>query len=335
MSDPRVSVLMGVYNGAAHVAMALDSLLAQTFNDAEFVIVDDGSSDDTPEILAGYASRDARIRVLRNSTNLGLTRTLNRGLATCRGTFIARLDADDIASPERLERQVAWLDRNADVVLLGSAYHVLESDGTPTVVHRQPLHDVEIRWQLLFHNAFCHSSAMWRHAALTKLASPAYDEAFPYSQDFDLWTRLARHGRLANLPEPLVGLRLHEGTISARQTDAQRQFADRVSAREIERFAPGLDLATVHKLRVWYYAFPKVLSEDDLPACIALLRLLESQPALDGADAQVARSLRRRWLARVRSGMPLRLLVAAAPALWAQLSRPSAILSLAFGIGKP
>ena len=334
MRDPRVSVLMCVYNGAAHLATAMDSLLAQTFDDAEFVIVDDGSRDATQAILTSYASRDRRVRVLQNGTNVGLTRALNRGLSACRGEYLARLDADDVAAPERLERQVAWLDRNPDVVLLGSAYHVLDAGGTPTEVHRQPLHDVEIRWQLLFHNAFCHSSVILRRAALRKLAIPGYDETLPFSQDFDLWTRLGTQGRLANLAEPLVGFRVHDDTISSQRTEAQQQLADRISAREIQQVVPGFDMATVRKLRAWYYGFPTTLTADDMPTCIALLRLLEAMPARERDDGPIRRALRNRWLGRVRSALPRRLLFSAIRLLWRQLGRSNAIWALAFGIAK-
>ena len=143
---PRVSVLMPAYNAAPYVAGAVESVLAQTYGDFEFVIIDVGSTDATPDILADYAARDHRIRLARNEANLGLIRSLNRGLEIARGEFVARFDADDLSRPERLERQVSFFNGNPDHVLVGASYDAIDSQGRVLWSKVTELDDVQVRW---------------------------------------------------------------------------------------------------------------------------------------------------------------------------------------------
>ena len=196
---PKVSVVMSVYNGECYLREAVESILNQTFTDFQFVIVDDGSADTTVSILESY--KDARIRLLTNEQNLGLTRSLNRALLHATGEFIARIDADDIALPERLSKQVAYLDAHPEVGLIGSAIWSVDVTGR-RVLKTVPTQDVIIRWCLLFSNCINHPTALFRRSLLERVG--VYDSNIRYAQDYELWSRFSRMTRLANLPDPLV-----------------------------------------------------------------------------------------------------------------------------------
>lgn len=211
MSAPRVTVLTAVHNGEAYLAEAIESVLAQTCPDFELLLVDDGSTDRSREIARSYA--DPRIRILENERNVGLARSLNRGLAEARGALVARLDADDVCEPERLARQVAFLDAHPDVALLGSGYTEIDAQGRPGRVLRLPTAHADLCWALLFYCPFVHSAAMIRKDAVLGAVGP-YDETLSYSMDYELWRRIARRLRVANLPEPLVRYRLSPSSMT-------------------------------------------------------------------------------------------------------------------------
>ena len=228
---PKVSVLMSVYNGIPYLQEAVDGILAQTFTDFEFIIVDDGSSDETPAVLDRYT--DSRIVRLRNESNLGLTRSLNCGLAVARGEYVARQDADDVSLLGRLARQVSYLDSHPHIALVGTAYvEVREASGNHRVM-TMPLEHKEISMQLFYQNCFCHGSVMARRACLEAVGG--YDEQFEVAQDRDLWLRLAEHFELANLPEPLYHLRISSASITGRHWTHLRQAARQAVLHALQR----------------------------------------------------------------------------------------------------
>ncbi|MBI4253465.1 MAG: glycosyltransferase, partial [Candidatus Rokubacteria bacterium] len=208
--SPAVSVLMSVHNGAPWVRDAVESVLTQTFQNLELIVIDDGSTDATPEILARVS--DPRLRVERRPPG-GITRSLNVALGFARSALIARLDADDLALPERLERQRAFLAAHAEVGLLGTGAREVDEAGRTAREIRPPADDRAIRRALIRRNPFVHSSVMMRRSVLERVGG--YDEALPVAQDYDLWMRMSRLTRLANLPEPLVVRRLLPGRVSA------------------------------------------------------------------------------------------------------------------------
>jgi glycosyltransferase involved in cell wall biosynthesis len=212
---PAVSVLMSVCNGAPWVREATESVLAQTAPDLELIVIDDGSTDATPEILAGI--RDSRLRVERQPA-AGLTRSLNRALALARAPLVARLDADDVALPERLAQQRRFLDANANVGLLGTGAREVDADGREVAVVCPPTEDGALRRALIRRNPFVHSTVMMRRSVVARVGG--YDEALPVAQDYDLWMRMSRITRLANLAAPLVVRHLLSGSVSAaRETE--------------------------------------------------------------------------------------------------------------------
>jgi len=208
---PAVSVLMSVHDGAPWVAEAVASVLAQTAGDLELIVIDDGSSDATPELLSRV--RDARLRVVRQERT-GLTRALNRALALARAELVARLDADDVALPERLARQRSFLERRPEIGLVGSAAREVDAAGVPVRVVHPPEDDAAIRRALLE-------------------GAGGYDETLPVGQDYDLWMRLARVTRLANLSEVLVVRRLGARRVSIEREEDRLRAEARVRWRAV------------------------------------------------------------------------------------------------------
>lgn len=232
MSDPRVTVLLPVFNGERFIREAVESIIAQTFTDFELLVVDDGSTDRTPKILDSF--RDPRIRIHRNPSNLKLIASLNLGISLARGELIARMDADDIAMPMRLERQVDFLDRHPEVDVVGADIAVFEE--VPIRSSRlmpPPTTPGQIHWELLRVSCIYHPTVMMRKRIFD--SAKAYDPSFIHSEDYELWLRLARTRQLRNIAEPLVYYRRHDESVSRKHGPAQREHAERALAMEIER----------------------------------------------------------------------------------------------------
>ena len=206
MMRPRVSVLLGVFNGGAFLSQAVESILAQTMPDFELLVIDDGSTDGSGDLVKAY--HDSRIRVIRNKSNLGLTRSLNIALELARGDLIARQDAEDISHPERFTRQITFLDANPAVVLLGAQSKHVDINGWATPFRGWPKATgaLGIRWQLMFDNPFVHTSVMFRRSVVWQQLA-GYNETFRTNQDFELWSRVAADYEVRNLPNVLVTLR--------------------------------------------------------------------------------------------------------------------------------
>jgi len=230
VTTPAVAVLMSVHNGAPWVREAIASVLTQTERDLELIVVDDGSTDDTPAVVTGIAAGDRRMRVVRQA-HAGLTRALNRALALATAPLVARLDADDIARPERVALQRAFLDAHADVGLLGTACREVDASGRELRVISPPTDDAAIRRALIRRNPFVHSSVMFRRALAA--AAGGYDESLAVAQDYDFWMRLSRATRLANLAEPLVTRRLVPGRVTVSREDERLRAEIRVRWRAV------------------------------------------------------------------------------------------------------
>ncbi|MBI5667971.1 MAG: glycosyltransferase family 2 protein [Chloroflexi bacterium] len=199
--NPRVSVVMPVYNGARTVAKTIDSILKQTFTDLELVIVDDASSDHTWAILSKYAASDPRIVIHRNATNQGVAAARNNGLARARGEFIAVHDADDISVPHRLAVQVAYLDGHPEAGAVGSAARRVDARGRLLSIVHVPDDPRAIRALLLLQNPLIHATGMIRHHLIRKINGY---QAFATTDDYDLWWRLSRLAEIHTIQEPLV-----------------------------------------------------------------------------------------------------------------------------------
>jgi glycosyltransferase involved in cell wall biosynthesis len=202
---PKLSILMPTYNNSAYLAEAIDSILGQTFTNFEFLIVDDGSTDASPQILADYAAKDSRIRIIRNEVNQKIAASLNHGLNEARADLIARMDSDDVSLPFRLEKQVAFMDAQPDVIVSGGHFKEYETN----IVVNKPLTNEAIRIFMLWGTPFSHSTTILRRVPC--LQAGGYSQAFSVHEDSDFWRRLALlpAWRFANLDEILIRHREH------------------------------------------------------------------------------------------------------------------------------
>ena len=216
MTCPRVTVLMSVYNGAAFLNEAVESILSQTFSDFEFLIIDDGSIDSSVEIIRSY--HDPRIRLVKNTANIGMAASLNRGLALANGEYVARMDQDDISLPQRLACQVDFLDSRQEVGAIGSAIEVF---GDKNEVIRFPTDPDRIKCELFFMNVIAHPTVMMRRIMFISHGLQ-YNPVFEKTEDYELWNRSISYFPLTNIEKTLLRYRRHHEQVS--QLHLEKQF---------------------------------------------------------------------------------------------------------------
>jgi len=222
---PFVSVALPVFNAGMYLSEAIDSILNQTFSDFELIIINDGSTDDSLSLLREYEGRDSRI-VLISRENRGLVSTLNEAVDLARGTWLARMDQDDIALPHRFERQLAWLEES-DADICGSWAKLFGTKDSRILKHAQT--DEAIKLEMLFGTTFAHPSVMMKTEYLKQLR---YDKAWEKCEDYDLWERAARAGwKMGNVPEVLLLYRQHTDQISSKSFVSQQQLTQKIRRR--------------------------------------------------------------------------------------------------------
>jgi len=289
---------MSVYNGGNYLSQSIRSILEQTFTNFEFIIIDDGSTDESWEIISRYAQSDDRIKPMRNGKNVGLTKSLNKGLALAKGEYIARQDVDDLSLPFRIEKQISYLDKNRDIGLLGTAYHT-QNDQIGISLSLPPLHDTDIRWQMLFHNAFCHSSVVFRKY-FPGVGQLFYDESLSYSQDYELWGRILALSNVENLGEPLLLYRQHPKSIQVLHWDEQQNVASKISLDHLGMLLPNgfITIEKVNTLREWYSKFPRRITAKEVELYRILADVIEKFSNQPNIDRSRMRSVHYLWLKR-------------------------------------
>lgn len=248
---PRVSVVMSVYNGEKYLQEAVGSILNQTFDDFEFIIIDDGSRDSTPGLLARYERCDPRFLIHRFEENHGLSPSLNFGIESARGEYIARMDADDISLPNRLQEQVSFMDANPEIGVCGSWVELIGSKKSEE--WRYPENHEAIYARTLFENTFVHSSVIIRVSLLKKYAL-AYDENVRYAQDYELWSRAVALTRFANVDQVLLQYRIHAQAAGSKHREEQLQVHERIYRRLLQPFGivPTKDELLTHQMLAIY-----------------------------------------------------------------------------------
>ncbi|MDZ4845797.1 MAG: glycosyltransferase family 2 protein [Chitinophagales bacterium] len=223
METPLVSVLMSVYNGEKYLQEAMDSVLNQTYKNIEFLIINDASTDSSAGIIQSY--KDDRIRFFSNEENIKLTASLNRGIDLAKGKYIARMDADDVSLPERIEKQVAFMEQHSEVGLCGT---FVQNIGTNDdyVPPYKTTHD-EIKFKLFFETHFPHPAAMLRKSVLDE-HNLKYDTVNKVAQDYELWNKMVNYCEVTILPEPLVKKRTHSEMTSIKATQEQLQVVKNI-----------------------------------------------------------------------------------------------------------
>ena len=242
MTTPRVSILMPVYNVAPYLREAMDSILTQTYADFELIVLDDCSPDNSAEILDTYT--DERIVRYRGEKNMGLSNVLNVGMAMARGELIARMDSDDISTPERLAMQVAYLDAHPEVDLCSCGMELFGAK-QETWVRETNVEDVKIT--ALYHSPILHASSVWRRVSFERAGLCFQQEMVP-AEDYDMWTRAMAAGlQLVNIPQVMYHYRIHPSQATT-QTDKTAKKDREVKANYLRMLYPTEDMSTVNLL---------------------------------------------------------------------------------------
>jgi glycosyltransferase involved in cell wall biosynthesis len=253
LRDPKVSVLMPVHNNEKYLKEAMDSILNQTFDDFEFLIIDDKSTDNSLQIVESY--NDPHIRLVKNSTNMGIACSLNKVLELAKGEYIAIMDADDVAVIDRFTVQTDFLDNHPEIGIVGSAIEAIDEQGQPFRIVTNPFTDAEIRWHLLLKNPFSHSAVMFRRNLIEKHGL-FYDRQFETVQDYDFWSRLLLLTKGANISQVLLRYRVHSKSSTNLMRQQQLRGHDKIAIRNINQYCPGILLSSenVSRLRMLFVA---------------------------------------------------------------------------------
>ena len=250
---PSISVIMAIYNGGELLQSAIDSVLNQTYSDFEFIIIDDGSTDDSGRIIQAYAKRDTRIRAF-NQENQGLSKSLNRGLLLAQGKYIARQDHDDLSLPERFKLQHKYLEENPECALLGTAAEIWDIDRPTGRYHDHPTENGLLKFRLIFNNPFVHTSIMFRRSVINDIGFYSTDPMREPPEDFEYFSRIAKNYQISNLPNRLVIYREIPGSISSElrlpssNESDKSVFRDRMALICAENLAYQNNLAFVNNI---------------------------------------------------------------------------------------
>lgn len=219
----KITIVMPVYNTKKYVDQAIQSILNQSFQDFEFIIIDDGSTDKSLSIIKSF--NDKRIQIIQNKKNLGLIKTLNKGIDLAKGKYIARMDADDIAKPERLAKQLRFLEKHTNYALVGTQANFIFEDKLSNSQFKMETNSDLLATLSLFNCPFIHPSVMIRTEILKEFY---YNEDFTAAEDYELWTRILKKYPCANLNEGLLHYRLHDNNISTLQNNEQIESVKRI-----------------------------------------------------------------------------------------------------------
>lgn len=227
---PKVSITITAYNRENYIGPCIDSLLNQSFSDFEIIVVNDGSTDKTVEVVEAYS--DPRIKLYHNEKNMGIVFTRNRGFELSTGEFIAILDSDDLALPNRLEHQVHFLDNHPNTALVGAFAEVIDENGqSEHKIWFSNFNQKSLKTRLFFENCIAQSSVMLRKSSLPQ---PAYRPDYPPSEDFDLWVRISQNWEVSNLSKVLIQYRVHSKNISKEENSIQVDNANKILIYQAE-----------------------------------------------------------------------------------------------------
>ena len=271
--NPLVTVLMPVYNGEKYLKEAIESILNQTFRNFEFLIIDDGSTDNSVKIIQSF--NDLRIRLIRNESNIGLIKTLNKGLKLSNGKYIARMDCDDVSLPKRLSAQVNFMEKHPEIGVCGSWVKIIGLE--KKFINKYPQKHEEARAYLLFNTPFAHPAVIIRKEILEKYKLE-YDENYKHADDYEFWSRIINHTKISNIPKVLLHYRIHHESVSKKYSSIQTENSNKIRLRLIKQLniAPTNEELDIHRrfirpdylnpkdfisqLELWFY---KILSANE------------------------------------------------------------------------
>lgn len=298
---PVVSVIMPVYNASRYLSDAIKSILNQNFKDFEFIIIDDDSSDNSAEIVNRY--QDNRIILVRNSRNLGVARTLNKGIELAKGKYIVRMDADDISAPRRLERQVRFMDTNPHIGISGGWVRLFGNGCS--VIARVPQDSQEIAAYMVFENPLWHMTVIMRKDLIEKY-NLRYDPSFTRSEDYDLWTKAAQYFSIANIPKVIVKVREHSNSATRANWDEVTAQTETILGRMLLRSgipATNEEIAFHHRVGRGY----RVQSRQEIEKAESWLKKLCDANMISGGitDTAYRRAVALVWFRLCANSGPL------------------------------
>jgi glycosyltransferase involved in cell wall biosynthesis len=235
-SSPLISVILPVFNADKYVFQAIESILNQTYTDFELIIIDDGSTDHSAEVICSF--HDTRIVFLQNQDNQGLVYTLNRGIQSAKGKYIARMDADDISLPHRFQQQVSFLEMHPEIGVVGSGYLPIDENNNAV---RSPIYKAEypltVKWAILIGNPLAHPSTMYRADLARQLGG--YDKHFTYAEDYEFWTRMAEITNICSIKDVLIRYRVRDDDHRSRKYSEMLQETNKIRQIAFSRLFNG------------------------------------------------------------------------------------------------
>lgn len=292
-----VSVLIPCFNAEKYVEDAVRSIMTQTYQNLEIVLIDDCSTDTTPQILEKLKNEDNRIKIYRNEENLKLIKTLNKGITLCSGEYIARMDSDDISLPTRIEEQVKFLNENSDYSIVSTMFYTFKELSGKKNLYINPVHNEELRAFLLFKSGICHPASMIRKTLFTEL-NLEFEAEYLHVEDYALWSKAMYKTKLANLDKPLLYYRVHESQISTIHEDKQLKNKRKVFVIHSKELGMSID---EHSLDIYASvadAVPLVKGMSFLNECSEFMKfLIEKNNSLNFCDNKyLVRMLSLHWM---------------------------------------
>ena len=271
---PLVSILLPVYNGAKYISDTINSVLEQSYENFEFIIINDGSTDNTEQIINTYS--DSRIIYIKNQENLKLIKTLNKGIKLAKGKYIARIDADDIMHKNRLLKQVDFLEKNENYIIVGSAVKLINLNNLNEDNYIEYYQDNDdIIFSMIFYCPIIHPSTLIRKSTLI-LNELEFDHNFIHAEDYELWTRMVKFGKIANLSENLTFYRLHNEQISQKNLELQKIQMQKIQDNYLKKMLP--EFSEIDKKHL----FEPQFNNTNLVSFLKILRKFNSNKAFNG-----------------------------------------------------
>jgi glycosyltransferase involved in cell wall biosynthesis len=231
IEKPKISFLCSIRNGSQHIKRCIKSVLSQSYNDIELILVDDHSDDSTWSFIEEIAKQDERVRAIKNYGREGLTYALNMGLDFARGEYIARIDVDDFAHADRAQKQLQAIEWTNGAVMATSGFRVVDEEDYEMYCHCPSSNHFVIKWSLCFRNNMRHSTIMWK-----KSLDLRYDPSFKYCQDYDMWCRISDMGSIVVVPETIVTILDRKDSITSTKHEVQEKYADIVSSKRFSKY---------------------------------------------------------------------------------------------------
>lgn len=258
INKPLVSVVMPAYNSGKYITDSIESILNQTYKNIELIIINDCSTDETLSIINSFVKKDSRIKCIDNEVNKKISESLNSGIRLAKGKYIARMDSDDIAMPDRLARQVDYMERHADVVLSGGSIYVCSHDMKIINMRRYNIEDDNIRAKIFRYNQFCHPATIFLTEAVRKAG--LYNKVLYDAEDYDLYFRLGQFGKFGNLTDPLLKYRTSSSSVSAVRAHRQELLTIFIRIKAVAEYGYTMKFAD------WAYTIAQFISAYIVPS---------------------------------------------------------------------